>query len=110
MTKKLSVMHILGILLTLLLISSCTTRSVIARVPVPLPARPVLAECPQKPTIDAKIVDVEGKGKYAMMTLADALALRDYIYGTLACDASNMIELMGHIEKLENRLKALGGD
>ena len=77
---------------------------------VPLPSRPALSECPQKPAIDAKVVDVEGKGKYVMLSMADALKLRDYIYEFLVCAASNMVELMGHIEKLENRLKALGGD
>lgn len=80
--------------------------------PVPLPARPVLSECPQNPHVKADIVDVEGKGKYAMLSLVDAIALRDFIYAALSCDAGNMVELMGHIEKLENRIKALseGGD
>jgi len=80
---------------------------VVARVPVPLPPRPDLAECPRVPKIQGHVVDVEGKGNHLMMSLADAIALRDWIYEALACDASNMVELMGHIEKLENRIKAI---
>ncbi len=38
-----------------------------------------------------------------------ALALRNYIMEFGICSEINALELEAHIEKLENRLKALGG-
>ena len=102
--------RLIGIVLAIFLLGGCSSMSVLAKVPVPLPRQPALTECPQPPPIEAKIIDVEAVGKHIMMTLVDAIALRDWIYESLAYDTSNMVELMGYIEKLENRLNAIGGD
>ena len=82
----------------------------VARVPVPLPPRPALVACPEKPLIESKIVDVEGVGQHVMMSMADALKLRNYLYALMICALENELTLKGHVEKLENRIKALGGD
>jgi len=57
------------------------------------------------------LVVVEGDviGDRISLSLIDAQKLRDWIHAYLTCAETNQIALKGHIEKLENRLKAIGG-
>jgi hypothetical protein len=70
---------------------------------IPFPARPILAECPQKPIIEGHLI-----GNGVVLTLEQALELRNWIVATLICYETNQVLLEGYIEKIENRLKALG--
>jgi hypothetical protein len=60
--------------------------------------------CPEKPEIVAPVV--EGN---VILPLNDALRLRQWIVDTEICHLRNQVELEGYAEKLENRLKAVGG-
>jgi len=93
---------LLRLILLAALISSCALVTP-DRVAVMLPARPTLAVCPEKPAVGGEVRD----GK-VVMELPDAVKLRDWINAYQICAESNEAALNGHVEKLENRLKALG--
>ena len=90
--------------------SSCAFRSVLATVPVPLPASPVLIDCPVKPLIEGKIGQFDGHGDAVILTKENAIKLQTYLQELELCMVLNLVILEGHIDKLENRLKAIGGD
>ena len=76
----------------------------VSKLKIEIPARPAYEQCPTKP-------DVSGVVKEGNIVLAipDAVALRDWISAYQVCSESNRVRADGHIEKLENRLKAVGG-
>jgi len=69
-----------------------------------LPERPAIEVCPTKVIVEGKIVD-----ETIVLALSDAQRLRDWINAYIVCSESNQAKYNGHIEKLENRLKAVGG-
>lgn len=69
-----------------------------------MPSRPDYEQCPEKPDVQGKI-----NGSTVLMALPDAVRLRDWIAAYQVCAESNRARADGHIEKLENRLKAIGG-
>lgn len=74
----------------------------VSKVKVDVPSRPAYAECPAKPDIRGKI-----DAGTVVMQLEDAVKLRDWIAAYQICAESNRVIADGHIEKLENRLKAI---
>jgi len=64
----------------------------------------MLAECPPKVVVEG---DVDGEN--ITLSLIDAQRLRDWINKYIVCSESNQVKLKGYSEKLENRLKAVGG-
>ena len=84
--------------------SSCSLLTTTPKVVVDIPTRPVLVACPAKPVIEGDIIN----GK-VVMSMEDAKALSDWTRQIVQCQQDHEIILNGHIEKLENRLKALGG-
>lgn len=43
------------------------------------------------------------------ISVSDAIKLKQYIAGLIYCEKANVILLKAHIDKLENRIKALAG-
>lgn len=80
---------------------SCTVAKPV-KVSLVLPKRPSVAAC-------FPPIDMGGKldGGFLMLPLEDAIKLRSWIAGGILCHEKSVAELDGHIEKLENRLKAL---
>lgn len=72
-------------------------------VPVPLPARPVLQACPEDPGVQGTVTN---RGTVEVK-VDDAIRLKRYISELEFCNKANVIILNGHIEKLENRLRAI---
>lgn len=73
-----------------------------------LPFTTVVFEIPSRPVAcDLKGPEIQGKiqGDTVVLPRASAEALREYIFDLKEC----VIIRDGHIEKLENRLRALGG-
>lgn len=94
-------------LLLLVLISlgsSCALLQPPMMVVLVIPDRPILHVCPEFVVVEGDIV-----GDRISLTLVDAQKLRTWIHSYLACAKTNTVILDGHIEKLENRLKAFGG-
>lgn len=75
-----------------------------AKVAIDIPPRPMLEACPPKPAVQGIFKDGS-----VVIPLADAKRLRDWISAYTVCAESNEARALGHIEKLENRLKAVGG-
>jgi len=73
-------------------------------VAIDIPPRPTLEVCPPQPVVQGMVKD----GTVTLL-VADATKLRDWIRAYIVCTQSNQTRALGHIEKLENRLKALGG-
>ena len=95
-------------LIIALLISGCAyIRSPLVSASVPLPARPALVECPVKPLMEGKIGQSDGHGDVVILKKEIAILLQTYIREIELCLAINLVILDGHIEKLENRLKAV---
>lgn len=69
-----------------------------------LPEQPILKECPTLVVVEGDVVQ-----DTIILTLDNAQKLRTWIHSYMACVESNRVILNGHIEKLENRLKAIGG-
>jgi len=88
-------------------LAGCSALSVNPGMPTGIPPRPALAQCPAYPDVRGKVVDVEGVGKHVMLTLEDAKRLSAWIHAYLVCSQENQAELLGHLEKLENRIRAL---
>jgi len=101
--------HLTAMVLSLSL-AGCSILSPYVSVPVGIPPRPALLACPEFPDVRGKVVDVEGQGKHVMLTLEDARRLSAWMRAYLVCSQENQAELLGHLEKLENRIKALGGN
>ena len=72
------------------------------RIAVELPPRPALEACPAKPQVSGLVV-----GGKVELEMQDALALHEWMQEYPICMQSNAVRLEGHIEKLENRLKAV---
>src|SRR3990167_600997 len=90
-------------------VSSCATIGIPLAAPIDIPARPVLAVCPELPVIEGILIE-QGGETAILLPLVEAEKLRTFIHTFIECSVINQIELLGHIEKLENRLKALGGN
>lgn len=71
-------------------------------VPIPIPARPALEACPEDPGVQGVVKD-----GHVHIDVQEAIKLRVYIEGLRNCSRINVIILHGHIEKLENRLRAI---
>jgi hypothetical protein len=69
-----------------------------------LPEAPALEVCPQKVIVEGDVA-----GDRISLSLTDAQKLRDWINKYIVCSESNQVKLKGYAEKLENRLKAVGG-
>lgn len=76
-----------------------------AKVAVFIPMRPELEQCMEKPEVSGTMVN----GK-VQITVDDAVSLRLYMHEYARCQEENIAALNGHIEKLENRLKAVNGN
>lgn len=97
---------LIPLLLVVTLNSSCAY--VVAKpTPIDIPAKPVLAVCPAKPDITGK---VSNDGKSVVISLPDAISLRNWMRDYPVCAEKNTIDQQGYIEKLINRLKAVGGN
>jgi hypothetical protein len=69
-----------------------------------LPEAPTVESCPPKVVVEGDVV-----GDKISLSLTDAQKLRDWINKYIICSESNQVKLKGYAEKLENRLKAVGG-
>ncbi len=84
-------------------LSSCSPL-VMATGTVDIPARPILMECPTKTQLSGVIGP---NGDTVVFDLTEANAFREWINAFIPCLEANIARLDGHIEKLENRLKAM---
>jgi hypothetical protein len=82
---------------------SCSLLNAPPQVVISIPQRPVLGDCPAKPVIEGNIIN----GK-VVLEMTDAQQLSDWTRQIVKCQRDHEIILNGHIDKLENRLKALG--
>lgn len=72
---------------------------------VVLPPRPVLEKCPEDPGVQGVVTEK----RTVEIPVNDAIKLKAYIAGLIFCEKANVILLNSHIEKLENRIRALAG-
>lgn len=91
-----------------LLLGACSYVRPATPVAVDIPLRPQLPECQTKAEVQGTVVQGEG-GLMVAIPLDQAKALSAWVAAFAACSAVRETVLTGHIEKLENRLKALGG-
>lgn len=75
-----------------------------ATVVVYLPEPPKVTDCPPKVIVEGHVT-----GDTLTLSLSDAQRLRDWINAYIICAESNQVILRGYAEKLENRLKVVGG-
>lgn len=94
-------MKLFRLMLLAVLLSSCSLISP-QKIVITLPERPELAACPEKPVVTGDVVNGEVK-----ILLADAVKLSTWMRDYQICAERNAAKLSGHIEKLENRIKAL---
>src|SRR2546427_5253831 len=88
-------------LISLAILSSFSCALITVKPVVDIPPRPELLVCEEMPATGATV-----QGDTVVMPLEDAIKLRDAIGALKACGEENVFILNGHIEKLENRLKA----
>jgi hypothetical protein len=81
----------------------CAVRQIHIDPDTALPVRPSLEPCPTDPGIHGR-----RESGQVVLSLQDAQTLRKYIQALRICAFGNKAILEGHIEKLENRLRALG--
>jgi len=74
-----------------------------AKVPVSIPPAPQVLACPEEPVIEGDL-----RGDEVVLKLTDAQALRTWIDKFKVCTGTNQAILQGYVEKLVNRLKAVG--
>ena len=91
------------LLLIVLSFSGCAVRTPAPTVQFPFPARPELHQCNPKPEIEGRV-----DGENVILSTKDATRLRTWYTELEICHLENEVLLNAHIEKLENRLKALG--
>jgi hypothetical protein len=94
---------------TIFFVSSCTAISPVA---LHIPEDPVLRDCPEQPVVEGRTRgrDPQGEGyEYVVIKIEDAVKLRDWIKDYRKCSEANQVILKGHVEKLKNRLRAVGG-
>jgi hypothetical protein len=72
---------------------------------VVLPPRPRLEGLPDDPGVNGVVTE----RRTIELTISDAIILKRYIESLRYTNQINVIILEGHIEKLENRIKALAG-
>lgn len=97
---------ITSLLLVITLSSSCSF--IYAKpTPIDIPKAPTLASCPAQPDVRGVVAP---DGQSIILPVKDALALRDWIRAYKICAEKNAIDQAAYIEKLINRLKALGGN
>lgn len=72
---------------------------------VVIPVRPDLEEGPTDPGVQGTVTE----RRTIEIPVQDAIKLKQYIQALIYNAKVNVIILQGHIEKLENRLKALAG-
>lgn len=93
-----------SLLLLTLFVSSCALFVKPVQVKMEIPPRPALAVCSENPHVEGKVADGT-----VVLSIEDAVKLRDWAQAYEICMKANAAILGGHIEKLENRLKAIGG-
>lgn len=100
-----------AILLAIALSSSlsCAPLTLLKQPALVLPARPTLVECPKSSGVEGTVRRSPGGLTEVVLTIEEAKRLREFLTSLQSCGATNEILLRGHIEKLENRLKALSG-
>lgn len=87
-----------------LLLAACAHVAPPAAVFVDVPALGALPDCPPAPHPKAK---KDEKAGVVILTVAQADAIRDYLARAPGCWAAREAILRGHIEKLENRIRAV---
>jgi hypothetical protein len=90
-------------------VSSCSLFGTSSYLNVPIPPRPALIVCPERPHPIGKVMELEGMGKVVVLKVNDAYSLLMWVNENDACQQENVEIFNGHIEKLEARLKAIGG-
>jgi len=75
-------------------------------VPVDIPPAPSYAVCPDKPDV---VGIVSQDGQSVILPATDAQKLAIWIHDYIICTKSNDIDRDAYIQKLINRLKAIGG-
>ncbi len=91
------------------LLGACARAPVVARPVVSLPPGPALPVCPDRPAAPGVVVQREEDGPLFVMFPLEVLEqLSAWIPAERACRAEREALLEGHVEKLENRLRALG--
>ncbi len=75
---------------------------------IEIPTRPALPACPPQPHPAATVADVQG-ALVVQLSLEAAKTLQTWGRQAPACWAGRETLLNSHIEKLENRLRAVGG-
>lgn len=93
-----------------LALSACVTRPWSAPPPVAIdiPARPILPSCAPAPHPTGTIIQTEA-GLAVALSMPDAQAVSGYLREAPGCFERREILLDGHAQKLENRLRAVGG-
>lgn len=89
-----------------LLFAACAP-IVAAPVRVEVPSRPLLTACPEAPHPQGAAAKLEDGTVVVVLPMPDAVAVRDYLYAGPACWQSRDAQWSGHVEKLENRLRAV---
>jgi hypothetical protein len=77
-------------------------------VTIALPPEPQIVECPAPPNVEAHIVESNGV-KSVIMPYTKAEEIRNWMHDYPKCMQSNEVLLKAHIQKLENRIKAVNG-
>jgi len=90
-------------------LSGCAAVAAAPTVRIDVPARPVLPACPEPPRPAGTITRSESGGLGVLLTIGDADSLRTFLREAPACWTIRELLLDGHITKLENRLRAVGG-
>jgi hypothetical protein len=92
-----------SLILAALIFSSSGCVTAVVHPKVDVPERPALSLPAERPSISGSVIEQSGQ-IVVVLPFDAAIQLRDYI---LKLEESIII-LQGHLEKLENRLKALG--
>ena len=93
-----------------LALSACVTRPFSPPPPVAIdiPARPILPSCPPAPHPTGSIIQTEA-GLAVALSMPDAQAVAGYLREAPGCFERREILLDAALQKLENRLRAVGG-
>lgn len=73
-------------------------------VKIDIPARPTLSVCESKPDIFGTVVQTPA-GLAVQVPMDEAKKIRDWMGSVETCYQVREVHLLGHVEKLENRLR-----
>lgn len=97
------------VLLLLPFLAGCVTVPAVAPVRVEVPSAPVLADCQAVPHPEGVVIQQPDGSLGVVLSLADAQWIQVYLAEAPQCWAAREAVLQGYIEKLINRLRAVGG-